>query len=199
MTDAILQFPKLGTKLTHRDAIAAYDNLEDCLLGKAYGTALRPAAGMHDLLWEIEALADKFGIADDRRLASLRRRVHEFSVERTALANGTHGERFFLRNDVSRLAQYDDSSISEVGVDGERLLADFDAFITVLQKEADGADEYADTYSPNRPRRIVCRPGRSDATSKWLAAGFAFLTACLGISMIAHLVMQGSLYSNLMA
>ena len=51
MTDAILQFPKPGTKLTYCDATAAYDNLEDRLLGRAYGPALRPAAEMHDLLW----------------------------------------------------------------------------------------------------------------------------------------------------
>ena len=113
MTDAILQFPKPGTKLTYCDATAAYDNLEDRLLGRAYGPALRPAAEMHDLLWELEALSDKFGIADDGRLASLRRRVHEFTVERTTLANGAHGERFFLRNDASRLAQHDDSGIFE--------------------------------------------------------------------------------------
>ncbi|HIY82397.1 hypothetical protein [Rubneribacter sp.] len=199
MTDAILQFPKPGTKLTYCDATAAYDNLEDRLLGRAYGPALRPAAEMHDLLWELEALSDKFGIADDGRLASLRRRVHEFTVERTTLANGAHGERFFLRNDASRLAQHDDSGIFEVGVDGEKLLADFDAFIAVLQKEADGTDEYADTYSPSRPIKVIRRPGRSDLASKWLAVGFVFLMTCLGISMVAHLVMQASLYSSLMA
>lgn len=199
MSDTILQFPKPGTKLTYRDAISAYDNLEERILGRAYGAALQPAVGMHDLLWELDSLSDKFGIAGDGRLASLRRRMLEFSMERTALANGRRGERFFLHNDVSRLEQYDDSSIFEVGIDGERLLADFDGFIAVLQEEAEGTDEYSDTYSPCRPRRTFGRPERNDAASKWLAAGLVFLMACLGISMVVHLLMQASLYSSLMA
>ena len=55
-------FPKIGTRLTYGEAIAAYDRFERSMLEKVYGAELLPAVGLYDLLWQLESLAQKFGI-----------------------------------------------------------------------------------------------------------------------------------------
>lgn len=55
-------FPEVGTRLTYGKAIPAYDRFERTMLEKAYGAELLPAVGLHDLLWQLESLAQKFGI-----------------------------------------------------------------------------------------------------------------------------------------
>lgn len=55
-------FPEVGTRLTYGEAIPACDRFERTMLEKAYGAELLPAVGLYDLLWQLESLAQKFGI-----------------------------------------------------------------------------------------------------------------------------------------
>lgn len=56
------EMPSIGTTLTYGEAIPAYDRFERSILEKAYGAGLLPAVGLYDLLWQLELLAQKFGI-----------------------------------------------------------------------------------------------------------------------------------------
>ena len=56
------EMPSIGTTLTYGEAIRAYDRFERTMLEKAYGAELLPAVGLYDLLWQLESLAQKFGI-----------------------------------------------------------------------------------------------------------------------------------------
>ena len=56
------EMPSIGTTLTYGEAIEAYDRFERTMLEKAYGAELLPAVGLYDLLWQLESLAQKFGI-----------------------------------------------------------------------------------------------------------------------------------------
>lgn len=56
------EMPSIGTTLTYGEAIKAYDRFERTMLEKAYGAELLPAVGLYDLLWQLESLAQKFGI-----------------------------------------------------------------------------------------------------------------------------------------
>ena len=58
------EMPSIGTTLTYGEAIKAYDRFERTMLEKAYGAGLLPAVGLHDLLWQLESLAQKFGIVE---------------------------------------------------------------------------------------------------------------------------------------
>ena len=89
------EMPSIGTTLTYGEAIKAYDRFERTMLEKAYGAELLPAVGLYDLLWQLESLAQKFGIEGKGAFPRLKREIRSFSSERTALANGVNGERFF--------------------------------------------------------------------------------------------------------
>ena len=56
------EMPSIGTTLTYGEVIKAYDRFERTTLEKAYGAELLPAVGLYDLLWQLESLAQKFGI-----------------------------------------------------------------------------------------------------------------------------------------
>ena len=56
------EMPSIGTTLTYGEAIKTYDRFERTMLEKAYGAGLLPAVGLYDLLWQLESLAQKFGI-----------------------------------------------------------------------------------------------------------------------------------------
>ena len=60
-------FPEVGTRLTYGEAIPAYDRLERSMLEKVYGAELLLAVGLYDLLWQLESLAQKFGINRGQR------------------------------------------------------------------------------------------------------------------------------------
>lgn len=56
------EMPSIGTTLTYGEAIRAYDRFKRTMLEKAYRAELLPAVGLYDLLWQLESLAQKFGI-----------------------------------------------------------------------------------------------------------------------------------------
>lgn len=112
------EIPSIGTTLTYGEAIRAYDRFERTMFEKAYGAELLSAVGLYDLLWQLESLAQKFGIERKGAFPRLKREIRSFSSERTALANGVNGERFYLLQDESALRQHDETHLFKVGIDG---------------------------------------------------------------------------------
>lgn len=110
------EMPSIGTTLTYGEAIKAYDRFERTMLEKAYGAGLLPAVGLYDLLWQLESLAQKFGIEGKGAFPRLKREIRPFSSERTALANGVNGERFYLLQDESALKQHDETHLFKAGI-----------------------------------------------------------------------------------
>ena len=182
-------FPKIGTRLTYGEAIAAYDRFERSMLEKVYGAELLPAVGLYDLLWQLESLAQKFGIERKGAFPRLKREIRSFSSERTALANGVNGERFYLLQDELALRQHDETHLFKVGIDGNKLAGDLDEALELLSKESAKTDEHGDTYSPDCLERDSDRLGK-DPFMKWAGIGFCVMMACLGISMLVHSVFQ---------
>ena len=127
-------FPEVGTRLTSGKAIPAYDRFERTMLEKAYGPELLPAVGLHDLLWQLESLAQKFGIEGKGAFSRLKKEIRSFSSERTALANGVNGERFYLLQDQSALKQHDETHLFKVGIDGNKLAGDLDEALELLPR-----------------------------------------------------------------
>ncbi|MEE1532247.1 MAG: hypothetical protein U0J81_02915 [Collinsella sp.] len=112
------KIPSIETTLTYGEAIKAYDRFERTMLEKAYGAELLPAVGLYDLLWQLESLAQKFGIENKGAFSGPKRKIRSFSSERIALANGVNGERFYLLQDESALRQHDETHFFKVGIDG---------------------------------------------------------------------------------
>lgn len=183
------EMPSIGTTLTYGEAIKAYDRFERTMLEKAYGAGLLPAVGLYDLLWQLESLAQKFGIESKGAFSRLNREIRSFSSEKTALANGVNGERFYLLQDESALRQHDETHLFKVGIDGDKLAGDLDEAIELLSKEASKSDEYGDTYSPDCLERDSDKQEK-DPFLKWAGIGFCVMMVCLGISMLVHSVFQ---------
>lgn len=141
------EMPSIGTTLTYGKAIRAYDRFERTMLEKVYGAELLPAVGLYDLLWQLESLAQKFGIERKGAFPRLKREIRSFSSERTALANGVNGERFYLLQDESALRQHDETHLFKVGIDVDRLARDLDEALELLSNESARTVEYGDTYS----------------------------------------------------
>lgn len=183
------EIPSIGTTLTYGEAIKAYDRFERTMLEKAYGAELLPAVGLYDLLWQLESLAQKFGIEGKGAFSRLKREIRLFSSERTALANGVNGERFYLLQDESALKQHDETHLFEIGIDGDRLARDLDEALDLLSKESAKTDEYGDTYSPDCLERDSDKLGK-DPFMKWVGIGFCVMMVCFGTSMLLHSVFQ---------
>lgn len=183
------EIPSIGTTLTYGEAIKAYDRFERTMLEKAYGAELLPAVGLYDLLWQLELLARKFGIESKGAFSRLKREIRLFSSERTALANGVNGERFYLLQDESALKQHDETHLFEIGIDGDRLARDLDEALDLLSKESAKTDEYGDTYSPDCLERDSDKLGK-DPFMKWVGIGFCVMMVCFGTSMLLHSVFQ---------
>ena len=77
------EMPSIGTTLTYGEAIRAYDRFERTMLEKAYGAVLLPAVGLYDLLWQLESLAQKFGIDGDKLAGDLDEALELLSKEST--------------------------------------------------------------------------------------------------------------------
>lgn len=182
-------FPEVGTRLTYGEAIPAYNRFERSMLEKVYGAGLLPAVGLYDLLWQLELLARKFGIESKGAFSRLKKEIRSFSSERTALANGVNGERFYLLQDESALRQHDETHLFKVGIDGGKLAGDLDEALELLSKESAKTDEYGSAYSPDCLERDSDRLGK-DPFLKWAGIGFYAMMACLGISMLVHSVFQ---------
>lgn len=185
------EMPSIGTTLTYGEAIEAYDRFERTMLEKAYGAGLLPAVGLYDLLWQLESLAQKFGIEGKGAFSRLKRRIRSFSSERAALANEVNGKRFYLMQDSQALRRHDETHIFQVGFDGEALVGELGEALALLADEAGGGDEYGNVYSPGW--RPTFRP-HPHPFPKWLGVGLLVLTVCLGISLIGHAIFQGGLY-----
>lgn len=183
------EMPSIGTTLTYGEAIKAYDSFERSMLERGYGTGLLPAVGLYDLLWQLESLAQKFGIEGKGAFSRLKREIRTFLSERSALANGANGERFYLLQDESALKQYDETHLFKVGVDGDKLAGDLDEALELLSIESAKADEYGGVYSPDCLERDSDRLGK-DPFMKWAGIGFCVMMVCLGISMLVHSVFQ---------
>lgn len=181
--------PSIGTTLTYGEAIKAYDRFERTMLEKAYGVELLPAVGLYDLLRQLESHAQKLGIEGKGPFSRLKREIRSFASERTALANGVNGERFYLLQDESALRQHDETHLFRVGIDGDKLAGGLDEALELLSKESTKVDVYADTYSPNRSERDFDRLGE-DPFMKWVGIGFCVMMICLGISMLVHSAFQ---------
>ena len=145
--------------------------------------------GLYDLLWQLESLAQKFGIGGKEAFSRLKREIRSFSSERTALANGVNGERFYLLQDESALRQHDETHLFKVGIDGGKLAGDLDEALELLSKESAKTDEYGSACSPDCLERDSDRLGK-DPFMKWAGIGFCVMMACLGISMLVHSVFQ---------
>ena len=128
------EMPSIGTTLAYGEAIRAYDRFERTMLEKAYGAGLLPAVGLYDLLWQLESLAQRFGIERKGAFSRLKREIWAFSSERTALANGVNGERLYLLQDESALRQHDETHLFKVGIDGGKLAGDLDEALELLSK-----------------------------------------------------------------
>lgn len=185
----VKEMPSIGTMLTYSEAISAYDHFEQSILEKAYGAGLPPAVKLYDLLWELESIAQKFGIEDKGVFSRLKKEICSFSSERTALANGVNGERFYLMQDESALKQHDETHLFKIRFDGDGLVRDLDEALDLLSKEAAKTEEYDDMYSSGWLERNSGRQER-DPFLKWAGIGICVLMFCLGISMFVHLVLQ---------
>lgn len=136
-------FPEVGTRLTYGEAIPAYNRFERSMLEKAYGAELLPAVGLYDLLWQLESLAQKFGIEGKGAFSRLKKEIRSFSSERTALANGVNGERFYLLQDQSALKQHDETHLFKVGIDGNKLADDLTKLSSCFRKRPQRATSTA--------------------------------------------------------
>lgn len=190
-----ISFPKPGTVLTYADALEAYRELEGSMLSRVYIPSFQSNVGAYDLITHLEDLASKHGVDDRRKLGSLRKLMHRFVSERTALANGVNGTRFYLHEDAEALAKHDETHLFEIGFDGERLCQELDEFIELLGEESADTDEYADTYSPYPPKRMAARK-TDNGVPKWLTVGLCTLIACFSLSVLAHAIIQFGILSK---
>ena len=103
------------------------------MLAKVHSEAFIPNVRMYDLMWEIDSIAHKYGIEEEEEFRCLHKAMLEFNSERTALANGVNGERFYLLQDSNALAQHDDTHLFEVKIDGaEHLVMREDNILAII-------------------------------------------------------------------
>lgn len=192
-------FPKPGTKLTYGKALEKYDILEKAMLAKVHSEAFIPNVRMYDLMWEIDSIAHKYGIEEEEEFRRLHKAMLEFNSERTALANGVNGERFYLLQDSNALAQHDDTHLFEVKIDGAKLWSLFEASLAAIEKES--GDEYADVYSPESPEMyrvgLASKHRCCSVEEKWLLRSIIGLFCLLGLMTAVHAVMQAIVISHM--
>lgn len=200
MESAATVFPRPGTRVTYAKAFESYNALEEAMLAKVYNESFIPSVKMYDLMWEIDSVANKYDIKDAEEFRNLHIAMLEFSSERTALANGVNGERFYLLQDKEALSRHDDTHIFEVHVDGVKLLSLLDECLEAIEKER--YDEYADVYSPESPELyhvdLVADRCESGGEEKWITRCFIGISCVIGISLIVHMVMHAMTMSRMM-
>lgn len=192
-------FPKPGTKLTYSKALEAYDTLEKAMLAKVHSEAFIPNVRMYDLMWEIDSIANKYGIGEEEEFRRLHKAMLEFNSERTALANGVKGDCFYLLQDSNALTQHDDTHLFEVKIDGAKLWSLFKASLVAIEKES--CDKYADAYSPESPEMyrvgLASKHRYHSVEEKWLLRIIVSLFCLLGLMTAVHAVMQAIVISHM--
>lgn len=192
-------FPKPGTKLTYGKALEAYDALEKAMLAKVHSEPFIPNVRMYDLMWEIDSIAHKYGIEEEEQFRRLHEAMLEFNSERTALANGVNGERFYLLQNSNALAQHDDTHLFEVKIDGIKLWSLFEASLVAIEKE--GCDEYADVYSPESPEMYhvghASKHRYRSLEEKWLLRSIVGFFCLFGLMTVVHALMQAIVISHM--
>ena len=185
-----VRFPKLGTRVTYREAMEAYDGLEERILRLVFEPGFAQSAGAYDLLQTIEGVAEKYGLSGTEEMARARGSLRGFVCEKTSLANGANGERFPLMDNPEELDKFDRAHRFEVGVDAEALVGNLESAIALIGGEADLFDEYADVYSANPvTAHQVARESRrreGDKADRWFARAMVAAMCCLAVVCALH-------------
>lgn len=185
-------FPEPGERITYREAMEAYDGLEERILKLVFEPGFAQSAGAYDLLQTIEGVAEKYGLSGTEEMARARGSLRGFVCEKTSLANGANGERFPLMESPEELGEFDRTHHFEVGVDAETLVGNLEPAIALIGREADRFDEYADVYSANPvATRRSARGGRrreGDKANRWFARAMVAAMCCLAAVCALHSV-----------
>ena len=197
-----VHFPKPGTRVTYREAMEAYDGLEERILKLVFEPGFAQSAGAYDLLQTIEGVAEKYGLSGTEEMARARGSLRRFVCEKASVANGANGERFPLMDSPDELDAFDRTHRFEVGVDGEELVGSLEAAIALIGREADEFDEYADVYSigPATTHLVVREDGRSgrSETDRWFVRAMIAATCCLVATCIIHSAWEIAMIARLL-
>lgn len=197
-----VHFPKPGTRVTYREAMEAYDGLEERILKLVFEPGFAQSAGAYDLLQTIEGVAEKYGLSGAEEMARARGSLRGFVCEKTSLANGANGERFPLMDNPEELDEFDRTHRFEVGVDSEALVGNLEAAIALIGGEADRFDEYADVYSANpvTAHQIVreSRRREGDKADRWFARAMVAAMCCLTVVCALHSAWEIAMIARLL-
>lgn len=195
-------FPKPGSKATYREAMEAYDGLEERILKLVFEPGFAQSAGAYDLLQTIEGVAEKYGLSGTEEMARARGSLRGFVCEKTSLANGVNGERFPLMDSPGELDEFDRTHRFEVSVDAEALVGNLEAAIALIGGEADRFDEYADVYSANPvTAHQVARESRrreGDKVDRWFARAMVAAMCCLTVVCALHSAWEIAMIARLL-
>ena len=197
-----VHFPKPGTRVTYREAMEAYDGLEERILRLVFEPGFAQSAGAYDLLQTIEGVAEKYGLSGAEEMARARGSLRGFVCEKTSLANGANGERFPLMESPEELGEFDRTHRFEVGVDAEALVGNLESAIALIGGEADRFDEYADVYSANpvTAHQIVreSRRREGDKADRWFARAMVAAMCCLAAVCALHSAWEVAMIARLL-
>ncbi|WP_419060681.1 hypothetical protein [Enteroscipio rubneri] len=197
-----VHFPKPGTRVTYREAMEAYDGLEERILRLVFEPGFAQSAGAYDLLQTIEGVAEKYGLSGAEKMARARGSLRGFVCEKTSLANGANGERFPLMESPEELGEFDRTHRFEVGVDAEALVGNLESAIALIGGEADRFDEYADVYSANpvTAHQIVreSRRREGDKADRWFARAMVAAMCCLAVVCALHSAWEVAMIARLL-
>lgn len=196
-----VHFPKPGTRVTYREAMEAYDGLEERILKLVFEPGFAQSAGAYDLLQTIEGVAEKYGLSGAEEMARARDSLRGFVCEKTSLANGANGERFPLMDNPEELDKFDRTHRFEVGVDAEALVGSLESAIALIGGEANRFDEYADVYSANpvTAHQIVRESRREgDKADRWFARAMVAAMCCLAVVCALHSAWEIAMIARLL-
>ena len=197
-----VHFPKPGTRVTYREAMEAYDRLEERILKLVFEPSFAQSAGAYDLLQTIEGVAEKYGLSGTEKMARARGSLRSFVCEKTSLANGANGERFPLMDNPEELDKFDRTHRFEAGVDAEALVGNLESAIALIGREADRFDEYADVYSANPvTAHRVARESRrreGDKADRWFARAMVAAMCCLTAVCALHSAREIAMIARLL-
>ncbi|HIW76244.1 hypothetical protein [Enteroscipio rubneri] len=76
-----VHFPKPGTRVAYREAMEAYDRLEERILKLVFEPSFAQSAGAYDLLQTIEGVAEKYGLSGTEKMARARGSLRSVDVQ----------------------------------------------------------------------------------------------------------------------